>query len=261
MSKRKASFTLAGRPTKARARSFQGGRAIIPGRQGVLRGLPPTDLRVLANVRTGGFMALERKFKDYNDAADAFSTVWAAGEMEDATALSLSAVAQGDGESERDGRVYHIHSVHLKGFVKYNVQESQTAPIEDHIVRLALVWDTQTNGAQLNAEDVFVTIGAGEDINSFRNLQFSKRFVVLKDKTIKINLNNQTNEGAINLFANGEVRIPFKINKSFKTPIKVRCSGTTATVSVITDNSLHLIGTGTSTNAKVTYQSRIRFTG
>ncbi len=213
-----------------------------------------------ANVRTGGFMDLERKFKDFNRNSDAFTLAWAGGEMDPSTANSLSVVAQGDGESERDGRVYHIHSVHLKGLLNISGAESQVTPLNDIVARLALVWDTQTNGAQLNAEDVFLTIGSGEDVNSFRNLQNSKRFIVLKDKTFRFK-QEQIAEGAANLFAWGQAQIPFKINKTFKTPIKVRCSGTTAAVTSVTDNSLHLIGTATDIKMLLTYQSRIRFTG
>lgn len=249
--KRKASFTLIGRPSKAAARPFK----------------KPAQRKALvvvaaprANVRTGGFMDLERKFVDYDIAADAFTNVWAGGEMEDATALSLSAVAQGNGESQRDGRVYHIHSCHVKGFFSIAATESQTAPIADQVARIALVWDTQTNGAQLNAEDVFLTVTAGQDINSWRNLQFSKRFIVLKDKIVKIHVPS-TNEGGPNLFSNGFIQVPFKINKTFKTPIKIRCSGTTAAIASITDNSLHFIGTATGPQVLMTYASRCRFTG
>ena len=216
----------------------------------------------MVNKRTGGYEDLENKFVDYNVAGDAFSTQWAGGEMEDGTALSLSAVAQGDGESQRDGRVYYINSVHIKGFINIDVAEAQTAPGADSLARIALVWDTQTNGAQLNAEDVFLTIGAGEDVNSFRNLRYSKRFIVLKDKMLRLPTSTaQLNEGSANAFANARVRIPFAINKKFKKPIKVRCSGTTAAVSSITDNSLHLIGTSTLASTTLTYQSRCRFQG
>ncbi len=213
------------------------------------------------NVRTGGFMDIEKKFIDYEVDSDAFTSVWAGGEMEDGTALSISAVAQGDGESNRDGRVYHIQSVHVNGYVELPAAESSTTPIADIIARIALVWDTQTNGAQLNAENVFLTTSSGKDVNSFRNLQFSKRFIVLKDKKLTVKPVGQTNEGGINLFANGQVRVPFKFNKTFKTPIKVRCSGTTAVVGNITDNSLHIIGTANSTAVVLNYESRVRFTG
>ncbi len=214
-----------------------------------------------ANVRTGGFMGLERKFKDYEVSADSFTTVWAGGEMDDGTALSLSAVAQGDGEDQRDGRVYTIHSVHIRGYVELSSLEDSVSPINDVIARIALVWDTQTNGAQLNAEDVYLTTSAGKDVNSFRNLQESKRFIVLKEKTMTLKAYGQTNAGAQNLYTNGAVRIHFKINKAFKNGIKVRCKGTTATVASISDNSLHLIGTANATTVVLNYESRIRFTG
>ncbi len=250
--KRRASFTLAGRSLKVRstaARQFKKPRALI---------VVP---RPSVNFRQGGYIDIEKKFVDYSVTGDAFTSIWAGGEMDEGTALSLSAVAQGDGESQRDGRVYHIHSVHVRGQIKRAALEGQTAPISDAVARIALVWDTQTNGAQLNAEDVMLTIGAASDVYSWRNLQFSKRFIVLKDKTFRVASNNQTNEGASNLFANGDILIPFKINKTFKKPIKVRCKATTATVAAITDNSLHLIGTATTTGCNITYESRVRFTG
>ncbi len=211
--------------------------------------------------RTGGYTDIEKKFADFTVSGDGFTNTWVGGEMEDGTALSVSAVSQGDGESQRDGRVYYIHSVHIKGFVQIPLSESQTSPLPDLLARIALVWDTQTNGAQLDAENVFLSVSSALDVNSFRNLQFSKRFIVLKDKLIRLPVPGQTNEGAANLFAAGIVKIPFKINKTFKVPIKVRCSGTTAAISSITDNSLHIIGTATATTAQLTYESRIRFTG
>ncbi len=215
---------------------------------------------IVSNVRTGGFMGIEKKFVDYTVSNDPFTSVWAGGEMEDATALSLSAVAQGDGESQRDGRMYTIHSVFVKGFLRTASQESQTAPITDAVARLALVWDKQTNGAQLNAEDVFDTVTAGEDVNSVKNLQFSHRFRVLKDITIPLPVQN-TNEGAINLFASSPTLVPFKMGFTFKTPIQVRCTGTTAAIASIQDNSIHLIGTATDTNVTLWYRSRVRFMG
>jgi len=205
---------------------------------------------------------VEVKFADFRVNDDAFTTVWAGGEMEDGTALSVSAVAQGDGESQRDGRVYHIHSVFIHGTIDIASFESQVNPIGDIIARLALVWDKQTNGAQLNAEDVMLTIGALDDIDSFRNLQFTKRFQVLADRKFHLKLSQaQMNEGAINLFANGPVNIPFKMSHVFSKPIKVTCKGTTAVIASIVDNSLHIIGTANSTNATLSYASRIRFTG
>lgn len=224
------------------------------------RGLSASPMMWSAGVSEGGvpsgFIDIEKKFIDYETADDAFATTWAA--MEDGTANCISATAQGDGESNRDGRVYYIRSVHIRGIVKRVAGESGAAPVADEFARVALVWDTQTNGAQLTATDVFDG-GQTDDYLAFRNLQYSKRFIVLKDKSFLLKIPG-LNEGASNLFATGEVKVPFKWNINFKKPIKVRCSGTTAVVGSITDNSLHVVGVATSTSCQLDYQSRIRFT-
>ncbi len=214
------------------------------------------------NARTAGYMGLEKKFVDYRVDDDQFTNVWAGGEMEDPTALSVSAVAQGDGESQRDGRVYYIHGIYITGTINRPAAESQANPVGDEIARLCLVWDKQTNGAQLNAEDVMLTIAAGDDVDSYRNLQSVQRFKVLADKKYRVAVTQgQVNEGAVNLFANGATTTPFKLSYTFKTPIKVSCSGTTAAIASITDNSLHVIGTSNNGAATLSYTSRLRFTG
>ncbi len=214
------------------------------------------------NARTAGYMGIEKKFIDYRVDDDTFTTVWAGGEMEDGTALSVSAVSQGDGESQRDGRVYYIHGVNIQGTLHVPQTEAQAAPNGDIVCRLALVWDKQTNGAQLNAEDVFLTIGAASDIDSYRNLQYVQRFNVLQDKKIRVPVGQTNmNEGAVNSFANAFVNVPFKLYHTFRTPLKVTCTGTTAAIASISDNSLHVIGTASSTAVELNYTSRLRFSG
>ena len=205
------------------------------------------------------YTGVELKFADIETTADAFATTWST--MEDATFDSVSGVAQGNGESQRIGRKYAIHSIHIKCVVEQNGLESQTNPINDQTGRICLVWDKQTNGAQLTATDV-MDGGQTDDMLAFRNLQHTARFQVLWDRTWKLNMNNQTNEGAANLFANGSVSTPImKYNKYFNPPIKVICDGTTATIASISDNSLHIIGVATGTNPLLNMQIRIRYTG
>lgn len=214
----------------------------------------------LQNTRTEGFMGIENKFVDYNVQGQATSTGWAGGELDPATALCISVVAQGDGENQRDGRMYNINSWYIKGFLSTSASEAQAGPQQMVLVRIVVVLDTQTNGAQLNAEDVFTPVAAGVDVCSVRNLQFSKRFRVLKDRTMKLNP-NIVNEGAVNAFAAGASSVPFKMGGRFKTPLKVRCSGTTAAIASVTDNSIHVIGVSNSATGLLTYISRCRFTG
>ena len=210
------------------------------------------------NVRTGGFLGLENKFFDVEDNADAFTTSWATMEP---TTTDLTAIGQGDGESNRDGRKYEITSIHIKGFIRRPATESNTGPVSDSLCRIALVWDQQTNGAELTATDVMDASGTNDE-QAFRNLQFTRRFRVLYDKRFRVNANQGgMNEGAINLFANGGIVIPFKINKTFKTPIQVTMSGTTADIANVTDNSIHLIGCASDALCTLSYQCRTRFRG
>ncbi len=244
---------------KRTRRSFLQARQRLKRTRGRRRAAIPmvvsTSLAALSNVRTGGFTGIERKFFD-TDNVSAFNTSWA---IEENVTTALSAVAQGDGESNRDGRIYNILSIHIRGHIIVGVAESQTAPIGDQLCRLALVWDKQSNGANITATDVY-DAGPTDDINSFRNLQFTKRFHVLKDKTWLVRRQG-LNEGAANLFAAVNRKIPFKWNFTFKVPIRVTMSGTTADIANVTDNSLHMIGVSTSTLVTYSYASRIRFTG
>lgn len=214
-----------------------------------------TSLTALANLRTGGFTGLERKFFDI-DQVSAFNTSWA---VEENATAALSAVGQGDGESTRDGRLYNILSLHIRGFIIMAAAEASVTPLGDEICRLVVVWDKQTNGALLTATDV-MNVSPTDDVNSFRNLQHTKRFHVLKDKKWLVRRQG-LNEGAINAFAAGPRKIPFSWNFTFKEPIRVTMSGTAADIANVTDNSLHLIGIATSTSVTYSYTSRIRFTG
>lgn len=175
---------------------------------------------------------------------------------------SISVPAQGDGESERDGRVYYIHSVHVKGLVRTAATESAAGPTGPMQTRVVLYWDTQTNGAEATATDIMAS-GLTEDILAFRNLQNSKRFIVLADETYTLNPQIQ-NEGAANLFAADPSLVSFKFNKVFSKPIKVRCSGTTANVSSVTDNNIGIAAIrddNAPVNTNIEYSARIRFTG
>lgn len=219
-----------------------------------------------ANMRTGGFATIENKYVDYALSANAITTAWTTGEQDPATTLCLNAVSQGAGQSQRIGLHQDINAIHIKGFLQQAATESITTPPSDVLVRMALVLDTQTNAAQLAAEQVFDP-AANNDIDSFRNLEYTKRFRVLKDKLFRIPVASAAqNEGAANLFSNGAVRIPFKFNYSFKRPLRVRYSDTATppTVAEITDNSLHLVAVYSSAYSEaptISYDSRVRFTG
>lgn len=207
-------------------------------------------------ARTGGFTGIERKFFDTEINAQALATDWAA--TEPAT-TNLTAIGQGDGESERDGRKYIIDSIHVKGFFHTAAVEAQLNPHDDLTWRFCLVIDKQTNGAQLTATDV-MDGGATADVNAFRNLQFTKRFIVLKDIKMMLSRNTQTSE-ALNSFSAGSQIKNFHWNVNFPGGMAVTMSGPTANIANVTDNSIHIIGVTTSALVLVTYTCRVRFRG
>ncbi len=217
-------------------------------------------LQSRANRRTGGYIGIEKKFRDTRVGDDAFTVTWAGGEM-DPTGDTVSGVDEGVGESQRIGRVYFIHEIYVNGWVNIPAVESASGPAADVRLRFALVLDKQTNGIQLQAEDVFKAIGSGLDMNSYRNLQFVQRFDVLADKRMLMPVTTaDLNEGAINLFAHGHVTRFFKMSHKFKEPLKVTCTGTTSAVASISDNSIHVIGTASSIVAQMDYECRMQFT-
>ncbi len=212
----------------------------------------------IANLRIGGFLGIENKFIDHELGVTTLSGTWAGGELDEGTALSRSAIAQGDGESNRDGRKANLLSVHVKGFLRIISQEAAANPVFGGIVRLILVMDKQTNGAQLNAEDV-VTVTT-QDINAWRNLQNSQRFRILKDQRIEMPVTNMSTF-QVNDFSTSQQEMPFEFHVVFKKPIVVNHTGTTAVVASIADNSLHLIGISTLGIHQISYVSRVRFRG
>jgi len=216
-----------------------------------------------SNVRIGGFLGIENKFYDTSlTAALTASTNWAGAEHDPAGVLCISAPAQGDGESNRDGKKINITSAHVTGTIYCAAQANQTASDAAPVVFIALVLDMQTNGAQLNSEDVYTNpLGNSiANVNPLRNLQYSKRFKVLKTKTLQLPVPSITYDGT-NIEQSGFVR-SFRMDIS-KMALPVTFTATTAGVANVVDNSLHIIAVATNIDMApaISYNARIRFVG
>lgn len=208
-------------------------------------------------ARISGLLGIENKFIDYNFASAPLTSGW---EVYDPVVNSLSGVVQDDGPEGRDGRMYTIGSIHIKGKFFFPPVIDSGAPTDDGIARLCLVLDTQTNGVKMTATDC-MKINVGSEIFSFRNLENTKRFKVLWDKKFVIPAKNM-NEGAPLKFAAGGTLRCFSINHRFKKGLVVRCAGTTAGVGNIKDNSLHIIAVTNQTDQiDLDYEVRTRFKG
>ncbi len=248
---------MTGRRRKRRkgGRNFWGGRTTY----GVKKVYIPRKMRRRRpNLRLGGFIGLESKFRDDELTVTAVPTTWTA--LNPTTANCLNGIGQGDTESLRDGRVYHITSVHLRCIVQVIVAESATAPHADVYGRMLLVLDTQTNGAEMSAADCMIS-DQTYDALAYRNLENTSRFKILRNRKWNLHVFDM-NEGASNLFSlAGTVSPVWEWDVKFNPPLKVTVAGTGATVSSIKDNSLHFLICANTGGCEISYETRLRFKG
>lgn len=209
-------------------------------------------------------MGIELKYVDYalvNHAIVA-PTDAAGAECDPATALSLNAIAQGDGEQQRDGKQVCIKSCYVTGDVDIPARTNQTAGSNVPTVFIALVLDKQTNAAQLNSEDVYTNPGASAILaaNPVRDLQYSSRFQVLDSVLLQMPQPAITYDGT-NIEQAG-TRMPFKL--SWTGELMTQYILTTAAIGAIQDHSIHVIaycGPDTTFAPVISYNSRVRFVG
>lgn len=219
----------------------------------------------IANTRTAGFLGLEKKFYDTTLAPTALNapTDASAGEFDPSSTSMISTPAVGDGEQNRDGKRIVIKSVQVTGHLHTAGVEATTAPSAQCRAFVALVLDTQTNGAQLNSEDVFKNLSADATLATcpIRNLLFASRFRVLKSLEVDLTPPSLASS-ALNDFSWNSVSQEFDWFIPMDLPVNFN-AGTTASVANVIDNSLHIIAyctNGVSTPV-ISYNARIRFMG
>lgn len=250
---------------KRRARMARPKKIVYPKKPYTYRRTRRSRLATKAyvNARTGGFLGIEKKFYDtsVNGSISACGTDCSGGEADPSTVNCISAPAQGDGESNRDGKNIRIKSIYVAGKIEYATLTGATQVSSDVYGSIALVLDTQTNGAQLNSEDVFSNPAAalGGLTGPLRNLQYSRRFKVLRIKNFTVKPMVAANNASATTVSAAYQDVMFK----FSVPmcdIPVTFTGTTAGVSNVVDNSLHIILLGSQSYSLI-YNSRIRFVG
>lgn len=222
-----------------------------------------------SNLRTGGYIGMEVHYFDSAllSTALASNTAGAGGEL-DPSSIPIAGInclfapIKGTGPTNRIGDEVFIKDLYMRGtvtLISYK-DAANAAPSAD--VFLAVILDTQTNGAQLNSEDVYVNPGGSNATGTsvFRNLQNRKRFRVLK--VIRMCLNHGgvgSNTAPQTAFGAGEIKQNFEL--FVKVGKRVNFVGNAGTIADISDNSLHLIGwddtTGATTN--INYNARVRF--
>ncbi len=218
------------------------------------------------NQRTAGFLGIELKFYDTSlvGAPILAPTDSAGGELDPSATIVFNTVTQGDGEQQRDGRKINMRSLGLKGIIRVAPQNDQTTVDQTTTVFLALVHDSQTNGATIASENVYTNKGASANTQTspFRNLQFSKRFNVLKTLTIDLPQPTAIGTGLDDNIEQGGYTVSWNMFVDLKN-MPVTYSSTSESIVNITDNSLHLIGfcTHVGTVPLLDYNARLRFVG
>lgn len=218
------------------------------------------------NMRTAGFLSIERKFYDTALASTAITAPSDAsgGEMDPSATSMISTPAVGDSEQNRDGKQIVCLYLEIVGKIGTIGLEATTGVWPNQSVYLAIVLDKQTNGAQLNSEDVFKNLANTSLMATcpLRNLLFGKRFRILKEQVFNMNNNSLAQLAANDFSTNG-------LERSFKWFIPLRNlkinfnSGTTSSIANVIDNSIHVIAyTNSTTGAPfLTYNARLRFMG
>lgn len=209
-------------------------------------------------------LGVERKYFDQTLGASTITAPIDAsgGEHFPSASLTLNSVAQGDGETNRDGRRINLDSIYLNGTVFIPAASLLATQEQYPSVFVALVLDRQCNGAQFNSEDVFKNTSGSARLaaNPLRNLQYSTRFKILASTVIDTkptqkvgDTSNQERDGfqhTFKLYANlGGIITTF--------------TGATADVANIVDNNIGVVAYCTSTDIGplLYYQSRLRFRG
>jgi hypothetical protein len=180
------------------------------------------------------------------------------GEADPATHLTISAPPEGAVVQSRDDNRMVIRSIQIKGHVSTAAIVAGTGPNAKSAVLIALVLDKNTNGLQLNSEDVYVNPSATTDgcTIPLRNLKMSSRFHVLKEWQFEVG-NEDVWDGVVM-----KTKGSFTHFECFlKVQIPVQFSGSAEGIGTVVDNSLHVLGFATHSAIAPTldYHARIRF--
>ena len=205
----------------------------------------------------------ELKFYDTSLANRALTkpTDASGGECDQSATVGPTTIAQGDGESNRDGRKCTVTSCFITGVIEVAKQADQTDGDIGGTVFIALVQDRQTNGALLNSEDVFSNPGALDHLatSPLRNMQYTNRFKVLARKLIQLPQAEMTYDGTN--IEQGGFHVPFML--SWRGVMPMQFTGTTSDISNSQTNSLHVIAycSDTTQVPQMSYNCRVRFQG
>ncbi len=179
----------------------------------------------------------------------------------------ISTPAQGDGAQNRDGKLIIIDTIMISGVIQTPTR-TETATINNSAqfptIYIALVQDTQTNGANMLSEDCFTNpsnqiVLAGSPL---KNLFNATRFNTLKVWEMDLKMAPAASNQTANTVSTAGQNMRFSGFLKVHIPVNFN-GGTTAVVGSVSDNSLHMIAFNNVSLSfvEISYNARIRFTG
>jgi len=219
-------------------------------KRGAPVGMRSTGLRRYTNLNVPRLGGPDKKYKDYNFQQGPIAT---AGNI----FLLNGAIAQGDSDTTRTGNHLTMTNISIHGEVwmvaTTAINVSDTAFNDD--VRVMIVYDKQANGTALTSIGDLLTTA---NINSFRNMDTLERFIVLKDKKVKIGCTGSFTSGVQAMrFSTG--RTLFKFNKKVALPVDYGGATTTGAIAEIKTGALYCIVISENANASCDLWSRVKY--
>lgn len=185
------------------------------------------------------------------------------------TLLCLNAVNQGDTLETREGNRAAFDSILVQGAIRFTASTDDATLVAGPFIKIYLVLDKQTNGAQLNSEDVFSNPYANNESAplALKKLSNTARYQILDSVTLDNFIPTSMVETAGTPYKSNSVPPNRQFMLSWKAKrgneIVTNYTGSGATISAIVDNSVHVIAFCSNINytPSLTYNARCRFYG
>lgn len=164
---------------------------------------------------------------------------------------SLCLVQQGDTSSSRDGKRITLKGLYFKGTSRLPAATSGSSSAD--LIRVVIYLDKQSNGAAATIANIFSTT----DINSFRNVDNSKRFVILYDEVKKLQAAG-VGTGATPNTVTGEDLVYWKAYVPF-TEFPLNYDASTGAITDLTSGNIGVAAFSELGLANLNFNARLRF--
>ncbi len=168
------------------------------------------------------------------------------------TITDLLTIAQGDGESQREGRKITIKSIYTK--FTCILPSTNVAASTGGSCNIWMVLDKQCNGVQLDAAQFLADVG---DFHSFNDLANSNRYRVLWKRTYQLAARSG---GAPATPVFGEHEISDQVYVKCNIQIQYDASANTGVIGTINSNNIAIIAQGRTGIIQFLSRTRFRFT-